>query len=172
LGGKYTSTSFSQQSGGDKKVKKKIYDPLKEDPNAPKKPIIQGYLLYYTDVRSQKQKENPTLQNKDLTKVIADDWNKLSKEKRIPYETKAKGNRESYENELRIYLDKNPEMKAKLSKKRRKKASSGGVISSQVQEKEAESSSGDDSDDDGSSSGSSSGDESDSDSDSKKKLKK
>jgi len=80
LGGKYTSTTSGQS--GDKKPKKKIIDPLKSDPNAPKKPIIQGYLLYYTDVRSQKQKENPTLQNKDLTKIIADDWNKLSKEKR------------------------------------------------------------------------------------------
>ncbi len=81
LGGNYTSTATSGQSG-DKKPKKKIIDPLKSDPNAPKKPIIQGYLMYYTDVRSSTQKENPTLQNKDLTKIIANDWNKLSKEKR------------------------------------------------------------------------------------------
>lgn len=65
-----------------KKPKKKIFDPLKTDPNAPKKPIIQGYLLYYTDVRTQRQKENPNLANQDLTKMIAEEWNKLPKDKR------------------------------------------------------------------------------------------
>jgi len=63
-------------------VKKKIHDPLKEDPNAPKKPIIQAYLMFYTEVRAQRQKENPDVQNKDLTKIIADEWNKLTKEQR------------------------------------------------------------------------------------------
>jgi len=78
------STHTDGGSGGTqaKKPKKKMYDPLKEDPNAPKKPIIQAYLLYYTDVRAQRQIDHPKLQNKDITKIIADEWNKLPKDKK------------------------------------------------------------------------------------------
>lgn len=69
------------------KVKRKMYDPLKEDPNAPKKPIIQAYLLYYTEVRAERQKEHPELKNVELTKIIAKEWNDLSKERKMvsPY---------------------------------------------------------------------------------------
>ena len=65
-----------------KKLKKKVYDPLKSDPNAPKKPIIQGYLLYYTDVRALRQKEHSDLPNKELTRMIAEEWNNLPKDKK------------------------------------------------------------------------------------------
>jgi len=33
-------------------------------------------------VRAQRQKDYPTKPNTDLTKIIAEEWNKLSKEKR------------------------------------------------------------------------------------------
>jgi len=59
-----------------------VHDPLKEDPNAPKKPVMQGYLLYYTEARGEKQKQNPNLPNTELTKLIAEDWRQLSKEKK------------------------------------------------------------------------------------------
>jgi len=77
VGGSYAEDQDDKSKA--KKPKKKANDPLKDDPNAPKKPIIQGYLLYYTEVRPQKQKENPQLPNPDLTKLIAEDWNKLPK---------------------------------------------------------------------------------------------
>jgi len=106
-------TYVADQDGGSsvKKPKKKIHDPLKEDPNAPKKPIIQGYLLYYTEVRPQKQKENPSLPNPDLTKLIAEDWNKLPKNLKEPYEIKARVNKTQYEKDLEEYLSKNPKMR-------------------------------------------------------------
>jgi len=76
-------SSFSNLNDSDiKKPKKKIIDPLKSDPNAPKKPIIQAYLLFYSDVRTKRHEQNPLLANMDLTKVIAEEWNKLSKEQR------------------------------------------------------------------------------------------
>jgi len=178
LGGKYPSASGDH---GEQKVKKKIIDPLKSDPNAPKKPIIQGYLLYYTDVRSQRQKDHPTKPNTDLTRIIAEEWNKLTKEKRTPYEEKAKANRESYETELQKYLDKNPEMKAKLSNKKKRKRPSTAAASSQAKPEisngKAKAVSSDESSDDDS--GDSSGDDSssgssddESDEDTKKKIKK
>ncbi len=77
VGGNYVEDQDDKSKA--KKPKKKVNDPLKDDPNAPKKPIIQGYLLYYTEVRPTKQKENPQLPNPDLTKLIAEDWNKLPK---------------------------------------------------------------------------------------------
>jgi len=125
-------SSFSNLNDSDiKKPKKKIIDPLKSDPNAPKKPIIQAYLLFYSDVRTKRHEQNPLLANMDLTKVIAEEWNKLSKEQRKPYEEKAQANRDQYERELQAYLDKNPEMKAKLSAKRRRRRSSTTGIGSQ-----------------------------------------
>jgi HMG (high mobility group) box len=66
-----------------KRQKKKYVDPLKEDPNAPKKPITQAYLLYYTDVRAERQRENPDLKNQDLTRVIGREWNDLTKERKM-----------------------------------------------------------------------------------------
>jgi len=115
----------------EKKVKKKIFDPLKGAPNAPKKPIIQAYLLYYTEVRSQKQQDNPNVQNKDLTKIIADEWNKLTREKKTPYEERAKANRDQYEEAVKAYLETNPELKAIMSLKKKKKRSSAASVSSQ-----------------------------------------
>ena len=83
---KYQNSSNKHDDSDDgkkvKKPKKKVNDPLKDDPNAPKKPIIQGYLLFYTEVRAAKQKENPNLPNTELTKLIADDWKKLPKDKK------------------------------------------------------------------------------------------
>mmetsp|Transcript_30886 Transcript_30886/g.28068 ORF Transcript_30886/g.28068 Transcript_30886/m.28068 type:complete len:135 (-) Transcript_30886:473-877(-) len=73
-----------------KKTKKKTNDPLKDDPNAPKKPIIQGYLLYFKDVRSKRKDEHPDLSNVELTKIIGQEWNDLPKEKKIRYEIQAK----------------------------------------------------------------------------------
>jgi len=122
---------YSANDSEIKKPKKKIIDPLKSDPNAPKKPIIQAYLIFYTDVRNQRQKENPLLANMDLTKVIADEWNKLTKEQRKPYEDKAHNNRVHYERELDAYLEKNPEMKAKLSSKRKRRKASSSMAYSQ-----------------------------------------
>lgn len=82
-GVKKGTLTFSQKNVPEAKpTKKKIYDPLKGDPNAPKKPIIQAYLMYYSDIRSQTQKEHPDLPNKDLTKIIADEWNSMPKDKR------------------------------------------------------------------------------------------
>jgi len=69
----------------------------------------------------------------DLTKVIADEWNKLTKEQRKPYEDKAHNNRVHYEKELDAYLDKNPEMKAKLSSKRKRRKASSSMAYSQTE---------------------------------------
>jgi len=136
------SGTFSLLNANDsdiKKPKKKIVDPLKSDPNAPKKPIIQAYLMYYRDVRTKRHEENPLLANMDLTKVIAEEWNKLTKEQRKPYEDQAQANRDQYERELQAYLDKNPDMKAKLSaKRRRRKASTSGVGSQNAIESSSE----------------------------------
>jgi len=112
---KFKSSSNHAQGGTDdkivKKPKKKLHDPLKEDPNAPKKPIIQPYLLYYSDVRAQRQIDHPKLQNKDITKIIADEWNKLAKDKKETFEIKARVNRGQYEKDLQEYLNKNPAMR-------------------------------------------------------------
>ena len=65
-----------------KKSRKKANNPLKNDPNAPKKPILQGYLLYFSEVRPIRQKDYPNLTNQDLTKLIADEWNNLGRDRK------------------------------------------------------------------------------------------
>lgn len=64
------------------KPKKKTVDPLKNDPSAPKKPVTQAYLLYYTEVRNQKHLDHPKLTNQEITKVIANEWNQLPQNKK------------------------------------------------------------------------------------------
>ena len=53
-----------------KKGKEKSKDPLKDDPNAPKKGITQPYLIYFTDVRLERQAQHQDLKSKELTKII------------------------------------------------------------------------------------------------------
>jgi hypothetical protein len=74
--------SDEEETKTTKKSKKKGKDPLKDDPNAPARPIMQAYLLYFTEVRPARQAQNPTLQNQELTRLIGQEWTGLSKDKK------------------------------------------------------------------------------------------
>ena len=77
------STDSDSDRKPQKRKYKKRFDPLRDDPYAPKKPIMQGYLLYFTEQRKIKQREHPELSNKELTKAIGLEWNELPREQKL-----------------------------------------------------------------------------------------
>mmetsp|Transcript_26789 Transcript_26789/g.23731 ORF Transcript_26789/g.23731 Transcript_26789/m.23731 type:complete len:218 (-) Transcript_26789:77-730(-) len=183
--GKYKSLSKPHHSkhGYDsddekpKKAKKKTMNPLKDDPDAPKRPIIQGYLLYYKDIRQEKKEQHPDLNNMDLTRVIGQEWNDLPKEKKMKYEIEASENKKKYESDLDAYLKKNPKAKEIYDKAKGGSKKKAAPTQSQAPKVEVSSSSGEESDssddDKALSSSSSSGSDSESEAPKpKKKVKK
>jgi len=129
---KYKSSSYHggdnvQEQKPKRPAKKKVNDPLKDDPNAPKKPVMQGYLLYYTEVRGDKEKYPQNLTNQDITKMIAEAWNKLPKDKREHYEVKSRMNKQQYEKDLEEYFKKNPKMREVYNAAKGGGSSGGGA---------------------------------------------
>lgn len=105
-----------------KKVRAKAVDPLKIAKGAPKKPIIQGYLLYFTEVRQNRQESNKDLKTKDITRLIGQEWKNMPAEKRKYYEDRAKQAKEGYLKELEDYLNKHPEVRKQMEEAKEAKA--------------------------------------------------
>lgn len=54
-----------------------MFQKVKKDPNAPKRPV-SGYMLWLNDVRSQLKEDNPGLKITELSKVAGQKWRSLS----------------------------------------------------------------------------------------------
>jgi hypothetical protein len=52
-----------------------------KDPNAPKGPA-SAYILFQNDIRSAYKKEHPDMSNKELLRLIGDQWKTLSEDKK------------------------------------------------------------------------------------------
>ena len=74
----------------------------KKDKNAPKRPI-SAYFFYNQERRESLKKEKPTLNNKDLIRIMGDEWNKLSEEAKKPYVKKAEDDKKRYLEEMKEY---------------------------------------------------------------------
>ena len=74
----------------------------KKDKNAPKRPI-SAYFFYNQERRLTLKKEQPTLDHKDLIRVMSDEWNKLTEEQKRPYIKKAEDDKKRYIEQMKEY---------------------------------------------------------------------
>jgi hypothetical protein len=88
---------MTTQAGGKKKKVK--------DPNAPKR-ARNGYMFYIEENRAKVHKENPSKQSKELTQILAKEWNALNDKEKAKYMEKAKADRERYTAEKAKYTAK------------------------------------------------------------------
>ena len=77
----------------------------KKDKDAPKRPI-SAYFFYNQERREQLKKEKPELDNKELIKVMSEEWNKLTDAQKKPYVQKAEDDKKRYNQEMEEYNKK------------------------------------------------------------------
>jgi len=112
-----------EDTGRGKKKKKK----KKKDERAPKKPLT-AYFFFQADVRGKIREENPTLQVKDIARVVASQWGALTEDQKKPYEKMAAKDKERYAREKTAYQDLLDE--EKKAKRRQESSSSESESSS------------------------------------------
>lgn len=78
------------------KKKKKAKDPnrIKKPPNA--------FFLYANERRAAVSRENPSLKQQEITKLIAEDWNKLSDKEKEPFTEQAKKYKDQHKTEVQL----------------------------------------------------------------------
>jgi hypothetical protein len=64
---------------------------------------VHAYLWYIADAKGQIYKENPTLEHKEIMKMISERWFNLPIEDKDKYERLSIKDRQRYEEELAVY---------------------------------------------------------------------
>jgi len=77
----------------------------KKDKNAPKGPK-NGYLFYIQEVRAKRTEQYPDKESKEITKLVADEWNGLGDKKKLKYQEMADEDKERYKREMKAYKKK------------------------------------------------------------------
>ncbi|KAG2147940.1 high mobility group box domain-containing protein, partial [Suillus clintonianus] len=98
-----------------------------KDPNAPKGPA-SAYILFQNDIRSAYKKEHPDMSNKELLRLIGDQWKTLAEEKKNFYRDQHGRAKKKHEVDLAAYNAQNPdhvpaEVKDSGKKKKKEEAS-------------------------------------------------
>ncbi|KAM3136923.1 hypothetical protein pb186bvf_011008 [Paramecium bursaria] len=109
------------------KKTKKVKDPL-----APKMPK-SAFIYYFQEKREKFHKEYPDLQFQQITKLIANEWKELSKEKQQQYHDQFDIDRKRYQAEMEVYHQLNGNTK-KIAKKTKGGAKKEKIIIEQEQE--------------------------------------
>ncbi|XP_040156572.1 high mobility group protein 20A [Anopheles arabiensis] len=116
--GKAPETSNASPSGSGTKGKqsapkttKKKRQKAPKDANAPKHPLT-GYVRYMNEHREGVRQKHPNLTPIEVTKIMAEEWSKLSEERKKPYLEAAEVDKERYNKEISEYKLNN-EAKAK-----------------------------------------------------------
>ncbi|KIK45291.1 hypothetical protein CY34DRAFT_801789 [Suillus luteus UH-Slu-Lm8-n1] len=94
-----------------------------KDPNAPKGPA-SAYILFQNDIRSAYKKEHPDMSNKELLRLIGDQWKALADDKKDFYRDQHGKAKKKHEVDLAAYNAQNPDhvpTEAKDSGKKKKK---------------------------------------------------
>ncbi|KAG2357534.1 high mobility group box domain-containing protein, partial [Suillus spraguei] len=94
-----------------------------KDPNAPKGPA-SAYILFQNDIRSAYKKEHPDMSNKELLRLIGDQWKALSEDKKDFYRDQHGTAKKKHEVDLAAYNAQNPDhvpAEAKNGEKKKKK---------------------------------------------------
>ena len=68
----------------------------------PKK-IRSSYIFFLSKERIRLKVQHPTYKAVQITKLAAENWNKLSKNEKVPYETLSQNDRKRYEKEFQEY---------------------------------------------------------------------
>jgi hypothetical protein len=84
----------------------------KKDPNAPKRPL-NAYMYFSQDKRDELKKKN--FAAKEILSELGRMWKNLSEKKRLPYEQKAKKDKERFQEEMKNYSPPEGESKSKKS---------------------------------------------------------
>jgi hypothetical protein len=74
----------------------------KKDKNAPRGPK-NGYLYYMQDVRAKRTEQYPDKEPKEITKLVADEWNALTDKKKKKYQDMAEEDKARYKREMKAY---------------------------------------------------------------------
>jgi len=78
---------------------------IKKDKNAPRGPK-NGYLFFMQEVRAKRAEQYPDKEAKDITKLVAEEWNSLTEKKKKKYLDLAADDKERYNKELKAYKKK------------------------------------------------------------------
>lgn len=113
--------------GEDGLPRKKKREKRIKDPNAPKGPA-SAYILFQNDIRSAYKKEHPDMSNKELLRLIGDQWKTLAEEKKNFYRDQHGRAKKKHEVDLAAYNAQNPdhvpaEVKDSGKKKKKEEAS-------------------------------------------------
>eukprot|EP00127_Corallochytrium_limacisporum_P001560 Clim_evm13s66 gene=Clim_evmTU13s66 len=74
-----------------------------KDPNAPKQPQT-GYLRFTAKRRAELKEQNPTFLMADITRILGQEWSKMTDADKEPYMAAARADRVKYQQELNEYL--------------------------------------------------------------------
>lgn len=109
--------------GEDGLPRKRKREKKTKDPNAPKGPA-SAYILFQNDIRSAYKKEHPDMSNKELLRLIGDQWKTLSEDKKDFYRDQHGKAKKKHEVDLAAYNAQNPDhlpAEAKDGEKKKKK---------------------------------------------------
>lgn len=99
---------------------------LQKDPMRPKKPK-SAYLYFGEATRAELTESNPGIRIETLSKLIGEEWKKLSEEAKAPYVKQAEKDQVRYRREMESYTPSDAYLAAKeafkKAKKKKKKAS-------------------------------------------------
>ena len=87
----------------------------KEDKDVSKR-SISGFFIYNKERRERLKKEKPEIDDKEIIRIMTDEWNALTDEKKKPYIQKAKADIKRYEAEKKAYDAKKFEQKKSAKK--------------------------------------------------------
>lgn len=91
-----------------------------KDPNAPKGPA-SAYILFQNDIRAAYKKEHPDMSNKELLRLIGDQWKTLDEDKKDFYRDQHGRAKKKHEVDLAAYNAQNPDQAPAESKDNGKK---------------------------------------------------
>jgi hypothetical protein len=77
----------------------------KKDKNAPRGPR-NGYLFFLQEVRAKRAEQHPDKEAKEITKLVADEWNGLNDKKKEKYKAMAEEDKLRYKREMKAYEKK------------------------------------------------------------------
>ena len=100
----------------DKDNKERKIKKAQKDKDGPKRSIM-AFTLYLQERKPKLKQEKPQLDNDEILKIITDDWNSLSDEKKKPFIEKAEADKKRFEAEEKEYYAKIKAEQTKSDKK-------------------------------------------------------
>jgi len=110
----------SRHSDVDKLSRASRGSKAEKDPNAPRK-RRSAYIFYCSANREEVKRENPDLPATEITTKLAEMWNTLPDDQKVPFVKMSEQDKERYETERSSYVPSEPSESSKDTKKRGKK---------------------------------------------------